>query len=407
MLNIDSALKLKVPDDLVAEASYHNLAGSYVPNIYCKTGFPYVLALTLITISGRAVAQQSGPPDAIDWHDTVSLDRLIPQLETKRVIFVGEMHDRYDNHLNQLAIIQRLHQLDSNLAIGVEYFEQPFQVQVDDYIAGKTTEREFLQATDYFETWGFDYRLYAPIFRYAREHKVPVRALNVPATLASAVAKRGIAGLAPDQRTYLPKEIVPADEAYRSRLREAFEEHKSSQRDAFEHFVEAQLVWDEGMAESAAAYLNAHPENKMVILAGAGHVEFGTGIPKRLERRTKATSAIVVSSGIEVEPQIADYVLLSNKQELPAAGVLGVNVEEKDGQCRIRSVVPGGAAEKAGLKKGDVLVEVDHLTIKKRSDVRVALWDKKSGDRVQVTVRRKSSTKSFDVELAASPMEPH
>lgn len=124
------------------------------------------------------------------------------------------------------------------------------------YIAGRTTEREFLRATEYFQEWGYDYRLYAPIFRFAREQRIPVRALNVPSSLASAVAKVGLAGLSEQQRAYLPREIEPADEAYKGRLRVAFEAHAAVAPSAFDHFVEAQLVWDEGMAASAAAYLN-------------------------------------------------------------------------------------------------------------------------------------------------------
>ena len=345
--------------------------------------------------------------DAIDLDTPVPLDRLAAQLATKRVVFVGETHDRYDHHVNQLEIIRRIYQLDAKVAIGVEYFQQPFQPQVDDYIAGRTTEKEFLRATAYYQGWGYDYRLYAAIFRFAREQRIPVRALNVPGSLASAVAKSGISGLSGQQRAYLPKEIGPADEDYKSRLRTAFEGHRTAKPDAFDHFVEAQLVWDEGMAESAATYLNANPERRMVILAGSGHVVFGTGIPKRLERRTNATYAIVINGGDEVEPHMADYLLLSKKQELPPAGVLGVSLKEQDGECRIRSLSPGGAGEKAGLKPGDVVVEIDGQAIKTIADMRLALWDRKPGDRVAVGVRRmrrlgEANARNIEVELAAA-----
>jgi len=277
---------------------------------------------------------------------------------------------------------------------------------VDDYIAGRTTEQEFLRATEYYQRWGYDYRLYAPIFRFAREQRIPVRALNVPSDLSSAVSKVGIAGLSVQQRAYLPREIGTADEAYRERLRKAFEAHKATKPDAFNHFVEAQLVWDEGMAESAASYLAANPGRRMVILTGSGHVEFGNGIPQRLERRTKATYAIVLNGSDEVGPHIADYLLLSKEEELPAAGILGISLEEKDGDCRIRSVNPKGAAEKAGLKKGDILVEIDGQTVNRIADMHLALWDRKPGDHVRVSVRRKGRftaerKRNFEVELAA------
>ncbi len=360
-------------------------------------------ALCWASTGGAALSQDRASFTAIDLDTPVALDNLVAQLATKRVVFIGETHDRYDNHLNQLEIIRRLHELDPNISIGVEYFQQPFQKQVDDYIDGKIQENEFLRVTEYYQRWGYDYRLYAPIFRYAREQHIPVRALNVPNALVSAVAKVGIAGLPGHERAYLPREVEPADEDYRNRLRAAFEEHAGDcNPDAFNHFVEAQLVWDEGMAESAAAYLNANPGRRMVILCGAGHVEFGSGIPQRLERRMKITYAIVLNSGEELEPHMADYFLVSKKQDLPPGGTLGVNLEDledKDRICRITSLAPGGASEKAGLRKRDILVAIDGQSIKTTADVHLVLWDKRPGDRVRVKVRRHNLWREVDREL--------
>lgn len=363
-------------------------------------------AYSLFAWLPAAVAQDAGALDPIDLNAKLQPDQLAGQLATKRVIFVGETHNRYDHHLNQLEIIRLLYQRDSNLAIGVEYFPQPYQTQVDDYIAGRTNEQEFLRATNYFETWGYDYRLYAPIFRYAREQHIPVRALNVPNSLPSAVAKGGMASLSPEQRKYLPADIPPADKAYRARLLAAFQQHGPAKPGDFDHFVEAQLVWDEGMAQSAGAYLDANPGRHMVVLCGAGHVEFSSGIPSRLGRRTHAAYAIVLSSGDSMEPHMADYLLLSEKRDLPPAGVLGVSLQEKNGEASIGLLSPGGAAQKAGLKKGDVLVSIDGQPVKTTADIRLAIWNKAPGDRVRVKVRPKhrfgsGSDQDIEITLAA------
>jgi len=353
----------------------------------------------------QVVAQERASFQAVDLDAGLTLDQLASRLATRRVVFIGEIHNRYGQHLNQLAIIRRLHQLDPHMAIGVEYFQQHFQPYVDDYIAGQIPVDEFLRKTEYYKRWGYDYRLYAPIFRYARAEHIPVRALNVPTELVSAVARVGISGLSKTQRAGLPRTMEPAGKAYRKLLYEAFEEHQGM---TFNHFVEAQLVWDEGMAQSASTYLNVHKSIHMVILAGAGHLEFGYGIPERLERRTHASYAIVLSSGEGIRPGMATYLVLSQKQDLPPAGSLDARLEEKNGECRIGSVVADGAGEKAGLRKGDVLAEIDGQSVKTVADARVALWDRKPGDLVRVEVRRKRFLRAaallhFDVRLAAPP----
>lgn len=373
---------------------------SFASRLPARIAIAIQLPVSIAAQSQRAV-------QTLNLDSPAALDSVIPQLAGKRVIFVGETHDRYDHHLNQLEVIRRLHQLDPNLAIGVEYFQQRFQPQVDDYIAGRITENEFLRSVEYFKEWGYDYRLYAPIFRFARDQGIPVRALNVPNSLASDVAKLGLTGLSDSQRALLPRDMGTADEGYRARLRAAFEEHASSKAGAFDRFVEAQLVWDEGMASHAAEYLTANPERRMVILAGAGHIEFGSGIPTRLERRIHETYAIVLNSGIEIEPHMADYILLSEKQELPPAGILGAKLTDKDDECRIASLTPGGGAEKAGIKRGDILLQVNGQPAKSTSDVRLALWEKRPGERVEVLVRRGHEDRHFDVELTAPPKGPN
>ena len=100
-----------------------------------------VLALGCSAWAVGALAQDQAPLGAIDLDTPLSLDKLAAQLATKRVVFVGETHDQYEDHLNQLEIIRRLDQMESNLAIGVEYFEQPFQSQVDGYIASQPRNR--------------------------------------------------------------------------------------------------------------------------------------------------------------------------------------------------------------------------------------------------------------------------
>src|SRR5690242_18255146 len=104
---------------------------------------------------------------------------VVADIDTARAVFIGESHDRYDQHLSELEIIRRLYERNPDRwAIGVEFIQRPFQADLDAYIAGGIDEREFLEKTQYFDRWGFDFRLYNPIFHFAREHAIPMVALN-------------------------------------------------------------------------------------------------------------------------------------------------------------------------------------------------------------------------------------
>ena len=347
-------------------------------------------------VAGEAAAAVPHAPlspettPALDLHTITTLEGIIPVLIDKRVVLVGETHDRYDSHLMELEIIRRLHTAHPRLAIGMEMFQQPFQGVLDDYIAGRLNETQMLRGTEYYRRWRFDFRLYAAILEYAREHKLPVVALNLPSELTRKVGRVGIAGLTEAERRQLPAEIDWPDAAYEARLRAVYELHPRGGRQGFEHFVEVQLLWDEGMAARAAQYLRGHPDVTMVLLAGSGHLAYGSGIPRRLTRRLKLTSAVVLTDWEgTLEPGLADYLLLPQEQTLPPSGKFGALLDEQGGRLTIDQCLPDSPCRLAGLRQGDQILAIDGQPVADLADLRVATWDKLPGDRVSVEVRRR------------------
>lgn len=337
------------------------------------------------------------------------MERLIDTIADRRVVFVGESHDRYEDHLNQLAVIEGLHRRGKDLAIGMEFFQQPFQPALDVFIAGEIDELELLRRSEYFDRWRFDYRLYRPILRFAREHGIPVIALNLEAELTEKVGQGGIASLSPEEQARVPSDMDREDPAYRERVRQVFDMHPAREDRAFEHFLEVQLLWDEGMAARAARYLSEHPDKTLVVLAGAGHVEYGQGIPKRVLRRVQVPAASLLNGSVrELDPSAADFLLYPRHVDLPPSGLLGVMLGKKaDHQgARVEGFAEGSGAKAAGIEEGDEIVRIGDHAVSGYADIRIALIDSRPGQRLPVEVRRKhviggDEHLTFEVELQA------
>ena len=71
----------------------------------------------------------------------------------------------------------------------------------------------------------------------------------------------------------------------------------------------------------------------------------------------------------------------------------------------IDEVVKGGAADKAGVRKGDVLVAVDGQKVKNGSAVQVKVNSYHPGDKAQLTVIRDGKEKTIEVTLQGSSTE--
>jgi uncharacterized iron-regulated protein len=341
----------------------------------------------------------------LDLGTLSDIEGLVARLGDRRVVLVGEIHDRYEHHLNQLAIIRGLHARDPNLVIGLEFFQQPYQESLDRYVAGEIDERELLRQTEYFQRWRFDYRLYRPILEFARQQGIPLLALNIPGEITNKVRRLGMEGLSDEERAWIPESLDRSNPAYEARIRKVYDQHPPMAEGSFETFLEAQLLWDEGMAERAARYLEEHPEKRMVILAGSGHLEYGDGIPDRLERRAPVETAIVIN-GLRpnIGPDLADYLLLPERVELPRPALLGVLLEADDEGVDIKGFSEDSPARQAGLRKGDRILRVAGEPVSSYADIRLALLDRPPGDQVQVDVRRKrwflgAKELSFEVDL--------
>jgi uncharacterized iron-regulated protein len=335
----------------------------------------------------------------------LDFETLVATLQESRVVLVGESHVRYDHHLDQLEIICRLHRRDPDLAIGMEAFQQPFQSHLDDFVAGRIDTTDMIRTTEYYSRWQFDYRLYEPIITFARERGIPIVALNVPAEITRKVGQDGIASLSDEERARIPRDMDPSDPRHRERLRSAFEEHPEEMRGDFERFYEVQLLWDEGMAERAARFLEENPGTRLVVLAGAGHV-VRSGIPSRLARRRPEDTVTVLLHDRHRwrHGEDADFLLTSTEIVLPPAGMLGVMLDTESGGIGVQEFAPNSAAEDAGLEIGDRIVALDGQSMSNYAALKIGLLDKRPGDTVSVEVERKTAGDSagrlvFEVTL--------
>lgn len=338
--------------------------------------------------------------------DVQTLNRLLEivgKLGQTKIVYVGESHDQFSHHLVELEIIKELHRQEQPIAIGMEMFQKPTQPALDRYLSGEIDEKEFLKQSQYFTRWGFDYKLYKPILDFARAHGIPVVALNVDREIEDKAYRLGLDSLSPEEKAHIPAQLDYSDKAYEARLRKVFEKHESAHSIPFERFHQAQVLWDETMAESVSEFLKKHPEYRMIVLAGVGHLAYGSGIPRRVARRAPFRHAIILND-VEMEKGIADYVLSPQPVDYTPAPKLMVFLLETHGRVTIQGFSENSISEKAGLKSGDVILQIDGTAIHAVDDVRAELLYHKKGDHLAIKVARKDvpdkeQEKEFILEL--------
>jgi aminopeptidase N len=316
---------------------------------------------------------------------SLPIKQIINSVSETPVIFIGERHMNYEDHKVELDVIIDMFEKGRKFAIGMEMFQRPFQHVIDDYLSGEIDERQFLKRSEYFRRWKFDYNLYREIIEFAKANRIPIVALNIRDEIVKKVASGGLDSLSEEEMKEIPVDMDMYDNAYRKMLMEIFENHPPGP--AFANFYQAQILWDETMAHSAADFLERSPDYQIVILAGEGHIMYGSGIPQRLNRLTGKEYVTLINGTFDDD--IGNYVIFADPVEPPFSAKLGVLLNKKDGHVVIEGIAPGSPALKAGLKKEDILVSVDGWKIETVDDAKIALFDKKPFENVQVKVTRK------------------
>lgn len=209
-------------------------------------------------------------------------------LEEGQITYLGEIHDNPLDHEKELEILIDSYRENQDLALGFEMFQRPFQPYLDRYIANEITETELRELTEYGDRWGYDWEFYAPLFRFAQTHHLPLIALNTPSEIINKVAINGIDNLEPQDYRYIParSDLDFSNEDYLEQIEASFQEHLENnygESQNLENFIAAQILWDETMAQAIANYVNIHPTEKILVFVGQAHIN-KYAIPARINR---------------------------------------------------------------------------------------------------------------------------
>lgn len=242
------------------------------------------------------VRAQTQPSSLIDASTgkPVELAAFLAVIRTKKVVYVGERHDRAADHGAQYGILRQLHNEEPALAIGMEMFQAPFQETLDRWSRGLIDESVLRRDTEYDERWGYDFSLYRPILEFARNRGLEVVALNAPREVAHAVAMSGVDKLDPELAASVP-ELDLDNAEHRALFDEAFDIGDHGAADMVDRYYEAQVLWDETMGARVAEALGRDGgPAKMIVFAGRVHVQRGLGIPDRAAKRGAVPYVVVL-----------------------------------------------------------------------------------------------------------------
>ena len=338
------------------------------------------------------------------------------------LVLVGEGHTDADSHRVEKRVIEELVRAGRSVTIGLEMYPYTEQKWLDDWSAGKVSEETFLEESRWYRNWGYNWLYYRDIFLFARDHRIPMVAINAPREVVAAVRRKGFQGLTAEEAAHVPTDIDSKNAEHLRLFRAEFEEgsfHGGMDEAAWQSMLDAQCTWDATMGLHAIQRLlsGEDPKNVVVVLVGAGHVQYGLGIERQVRRSFAGGVASVIPVPVEdaktgpvrtVQASYANFVWGTPPESEPIYPDLGVstNLRARDQLLEVMHVEEDSPAARGGIAYGDVLLSLDGAPIPDREALARAMAAKRWGDDAVFTVRREGETAVVTVPLRRTGVPP-
>ncbi|MGQ0812201.1 MAG: ChaN family lipoprotein [Nitrospiraceae bacterium] len=308
------------------------------------TVLAWVPACSPASIAGESASISGSIASAIEtldeWsihetktHRSISLSALVDQLAKQDVVYLGEEHHNSFHIEAAVKVLNALLENNRRPILAIEMLGWDGQAALERYLTQPTMTREqFLQDSHWQQSWGGAYEDYEPLIMFAREHRLPMRALNPPRPLVRRVVKQGLAGALVDpemDQWGMRSESFVDDAAYREKILHQLQQcHGGGSERDYQTMYEASMFRDEGMAKSIVEALrafhvgNGSPEGPIVSYTGGGHIQYNLPVPNRVLKRVSTVKQLTIylASVDKTRPEdiremlrdgVADYVWLT------------------------------------------------------------------------------------------------
>ncbi|MGZ5495164.1 MAG: ChaN family lipoprotein [Candidatus Aminicenantales bacterium] len=381
-----------------------------------KIGDPALKDKVMEIGPGDVLSSRTGRP--------VAFERMIDEMMAARIVHVGETHNSMPMHEIEYQVIRALYARDKHLAIGLEMVPVTLQEALNKWTEGILTKEEFLREVRWYVTWNFNFGFYEKIFDFAREHRLPIYALNAPREVITKIRMRGWDALTDEEKSYFPGQPDTTNQDHRTLIRTVFESADMPHAmmgpgldQVFEGLYRSQSAWDEVMGANAVRAVQAEGR-RVVVCVGSGHLLYNLGLNRRAYEMSKLPFKTVIAvevpaakKTLPVSRAIGDYVFGLAEQAKPAFPTIGLGLKKVENleNLVVDAKPTEGAASRADFDKGDVILSADGKAYSDINELRLELANLRCGGEVKFKVLRAGQVKDVALKCekaaAAEPAE--
>lgn len=216
----------------------------------------------------------------------ISLKQLTQDVEKYPVIFVGDHHNTAKTHQFFDTFLQSLIKKGYKIHLANEWFSPEHNALLSSYTDGKITSDELRKQRGWKSRWDLIAKLYATV----KKSSGKLYGVNISKEYRKKISKKIFAKMSKKEKAFYKH--LDLDVTAHKNLVMPFFGHckympKGKGEPCEERMYRVQVAWDTYMAEESAKIAKKvikTNKDKLIVFAGAMHMQYGMGIPLRFSR---------------------------------------------------------------------------------------------------------------------------
>ena len=261
-----------------------------------------------------------------------------------QVVFCGEVHSRPPIIQLQQRLLQAMLQEVSSpqtnqnsndnkqrkVHVVLEHFSLDMQEWLQAYQAGTLSFQELLEKYQTEGHEGHELRPYYPLLHtcLTNQHQCVLHAGFLPRPLSRLLVKEGVDAVLKElssnhNSVWLPPELDLTGSDFHYNVFESLITGRplyieKPPTDQFRKIFPAQILKDVSMAHTISTILEKHPDDRILVIAGNGHLLYYCGVPERvLQANPDLPTCLIISQSMDAIPTSPPQVLEELERHFP------------------------------------------------------------------------------------------
>lgn len=242
---------------------------------------------------------------------TIDMQTLVKELEHYPIIFVGDHHNTEKTHKFFETLLKELDKKDYNLNLANEWFTPAHDALLKDYTDGKLDGIRLKERRAWNKFTKYKWEYVEPLYETIKKNGGRLYGMNISKENRKKISSKLFDKMSKEEKTFYD-ELDLNVSAHKTML-EPFFKHchgmpqKKDAEPCEQRMYRVQVTWDTYMAQNAAKIAKKvikSPKDKLLVFAGAMHVEQNLGIPLRFARLSNLPFITISNEKIKKDKEV-------------------------------------------------------------------------------------------------------